>query len=292
VAALDSLLVRLCRSSSRVYANANFVAQSGGLRLPISRSLGLGLLQPIDQTFEALLRHLYSDGLRRDFVDVGANIGRILLTLNRVDSEIAYIGFEPSTRAADLAREVIELNGLGRSHAIVPIALSDRYGFAELRFGSPGDVSASLNLSVRPSSMYARGCVVPTAPGDPFLADRERIGVIKIDAEGAEPQVIRGLRNTIARCRPAIIMEVLPFTHLEDGTYSKSYFGELSEETRKSLVASRKAHIEVLESIAAQEIEYSFFRFRVNRLSPSSPWTTAKGDYDFVLIPKERSVLA
>ena len=47
--------------------------------------------------------------------------------------------------------------------------------------------------------------------GDDALASRGgELGVLKIDAEGAELDVLRGLAETIDRDRPLIICEVLP----------------------------------------------------------------------------------
>ena len=35
----------------------------------------------------------------------------------------------------------------------------------------------------------------------------DRVGLIKIDVEGAEHDVIRGAAQTIARCRPVVVVE-------------------------------------------------------------------------------------
>jgi hypothetical protein len=50
--------------------------------------------------------------------------------------------------------------------------------------------------------------------GDDYLSGLalERVDVIKIDAEGFETRVLRGLASTIQRHRPAVMLEVSQFT--------------------------------------------------------------------------------
>src|SRR5262249_28647560 len=55
------------------------------------------------------------------------------------------------------------------------------------------------------------------------------VSVIKIDVEGAELEVVRGLAHTISTCRPSIICEVLPTYSGADGrrTFREPRIGAL-----------------------------------------------------------------
>lgn len=50
------------------------------------------------------------------------------------------------------------------------------------------------------------------AAGDEALAavGDEPIGIVKIDVEGGELEVLRGLQGTLARHRPLVVCEILP----------------------------------------------------------------------------------
>jgi hypothetical protein len=57
---------------------------------------------------------------------------------------------------------------------------------------------------------------IPAVPADRVIDDRTP-GMIKIDVEGMEMQVLRSLKKTIARCAPRIFIEVDDENH-EDFT--------------------------------------------------------------------------
>jgi hypothetical protein len=57
---------------------------------------------------------------------------------------------------------------------------------------------------------------IPVVSLDDLVARGEleltRLDVVKMDIEGAEPSALFGMRRTIARCRPEIVMEINPET--------------------------------------------------------------------------------
>ena len=91
---------------------------------------------------------------------------------------------------------------------IHPVALGNSTGEALLRVpfglnGRPSKQGATLNERTR------HRCIeVPTSVCRLDDLDLGDIGFIKIDVEGLEAQVIDGARETIARCRPAMLIEI------------------------------------------------------------------------------------
>ncbi len=145
------------------------------------------------------------------FVDVGVNLGQTLLKLKAAGPEITYIGFEPNPRCYCYVKDVVALNQLQRC-TIYPFALGEKPAVVQLFQSSAADPSASLVEGFRPEDHYSSRQFATVFPGDMVLADsdHQEISIIKIDVEGAERDVLKGLTQTIERHRPFIICEVLP----------------------------------------------------------------------------------
>jgi FkbM family methyltransferase len=146
-------------------------------------------------------------------IDVGANVGLVTLLLAE---KIQYaLLFEPNALAAARARANLELNGL--RFEVHELALSDTTGTVE--FEDLGGVS-SRNRTVVGFSTLAPTCNVPCVRLDQFLADHPLpypISALKIDVEGHENSVLRGMMDCLRRHRPRVVMfEYLQRTNLRE----------------------------------------------------------------------------
>jgi FkbM family methyltransferase len=283
---INRLLHFAARKSWRCYQTLNFVVDSRGFRIPVSAGVGLELVDG-SLKVESVIRAVY--GFRQGtFVDIGANVGRALLAVASIDRSIPYLGFEPQLRAARYVQQLIRANQLQATHTIVPVALSDDTGLVTLLSDGETDVSATLNAEVRPPSMYSGRMTVCVCRGDDLLRDVDRIALIKIDAEGAEPRILEGLEQTIARHRPPILIEVLPYAHLENNSYDRSYFGELPEAERLRLVANRKQAGQTIAGIV-ERAGYRVFRVDGDGLRPASFTESTMAEPDFLLVSQEEA---
>lgn len=146
------------------------------------------------------------------FIDVGVNVGQTLMKVLSIDRQRAYVGFEPQIGCCHFVNQFLRLNGL-RNAMVLPIGLSDSNRILTLYSSGQYDVMASLtgNRDVtgehRPDATH-----VQTRIGDEVLAELgiSAISAIKIDVEGAELQVLSGLKGTLRTARPPVIFEVLP----------------------------------------------------------------------------------
>lgn len=152
------------------------------------------------------------------FIDVGANLGQTLLKVAAIDPGRRYLGFEPNPACVQTLRRLIADNGL---HAIlVPAALSDRATVSALSFfhDDEFDTTATLVESFRPGRVLQEHAVVAISWDDvPSSLVSEKIGIVKIDVEGSELEVIKGLRPVLGDARPLCIVEVLPNYGDRDG---------------------------------------------------------------------------
>ena len=147
----------------------------------------------------ALVRRYLHGGT---FVDVGANVG--LVTLLVADKIGHAVLFEPYPTALKRAQENLKMNGL--SFQVVPIALSDRIGTVE--FENSG--GSSCNRTVEGFATTMPTITVRRTTFDEFLRERATplppIDAVKIDVEGHENSVLRGMKEFLKHHRPKIVM--------------------------------------------------------------------------------------
>jgi len=151
-----------------------------------------------DFSLDALLG---TDGIA--YVDVGAYDGdtmRDLLAHVRVAKAIL---FEPdSVNFKSLQSAVVELQcqHADLSVACLPIALGSSHSYAS--FSGAGEAAC-----ISPGQQSAESTLVCVAPFDD-LFPAERVDFIKIDAEGADLDVLLGMRKAIRRSRPVMAISL------------------------------------------------------------------------------------
>lgn len=152
------------------------------------------------------------------FVDVGANIGYYSLCAARLvgDSGRVY-AIEASPSIYDRLCQHIELNGLPNV-APVHCAVWDSEGELDIFLGPRKNEG---NTSLHPSPNRVRESKVRAAPLSVLLDDGDlgRVKMVKIDVEGAETQVIRGIVSCLDRMPEDVmfLMEVTKALMVEQG---------------------------------------------------------------------------
>ncbi len=138
-------------------------------------------------------------------LDVGANVGDWSLAALRHLPEATVHAFEIApTTAADLARNTAEAGG---RFVLNRVGLSDHEGEIEI-FRSPESSTATSTLrhalAVGEAEHGIRTVLTETArvtTGDAYLRAQgiDRVDLLKIDVEGAEPAVLAGFAGAFAR---------------------------------------------------------------------------------------------
>ncbi len=142
------------------------------------------------------------------FIDVGVNVGQTFARVLAVEKDRQYLGFEPQLSCCFNVDHFIRINRIANA-SVIPIALSDSNALKP--FFTNGQTDECASLIDDPSSVHEVS-LVQCRVGDEVLDELgiNAIAAIKIDVEGAEIHVIRGLRDTLRRLRPPVIFEVLP----------------------------------------------------------------------------------
>jgi FkbM family methyltransferase len=164
-------------------------------------------------TWKAALISLTLKERRGAFIDVGANLGQTLLDLLEVAPSRRYLGVEPNDACAAFLATKIVRRRLSNC-TVVQIGLSSVSEQRDL-LRLPGltfDTSATMLKDLRPLRR-ARSQPVTCRTLDSLVGSvaalKEGVAAVKIDVEGSELEVIRGMSRTIRDFRPPIICEVL-----------------------------------------------------------------------------------
>lgn len=136
-------------------------------------------------------------------IDAGANKGVWSEVLRRRCKTVH--AFEPNPKIFRILAR-----GAGSGVEVHKVALSDRTGIAELRVprnqgGNYSNQGASLSTIKVGDGAYG-SVMIDARRLDDYGFDT--VGFIKIDVEGFELAVLAGAANTLARCRPNLVVEI------------------------------------------------------------------------------------
>jgi FkbM family methyltransferase len=145
-------------------------------------------------------------------VDVGAHIGFFTMHMAAAVGPAGRVhAFEPFDANADLLERSIAENGFGDRVVFRRAAAGLASGTATLTF--PRETLNSggaylLRAGTAPLTGNLTSQVEVVALDDAGL--RRPVRLIKMDVEGAEPQVVRGARRLLREDRPIIVSEIHP----------------------------------------------------------------------------------
>ena len=144
------------------------------------------------------------------FIDIGAHVGYFtLLAANKVGDSGKVLAVEPNPFAlkdlqqhverSDLKNVVIEHSACGESNGVVNLFLHTE---SNTSMASLSNSNASGGSSVE----------VPCQPLDQLFEKHalKKADLIKVDVEGAELSVLRGMRNVMLEFSPMIVLELEP----------------------------------------------------------------------------------
>jgi FkbM family methyltransferase len=208
------------------------VSVAGGSRLRVSTSDQIGRVLAVSGVWEPNVTAAFSRALRPGdvCVDIGAHIGYFTLLASRLVGPSGHVyAFEPSPTNYEALRANLSRNGVSNVTTL-RVALGESTERALLR-EAPGTNTGRATLrDVRPNRapLAAEGVMVDVHPAADVIPvdDLSRIRVIKIDVEGYEVEVMRGLDPVFALGQPlALFVEFNPLW--SDDSDAVRYLDEL-----------------------------------------------------------------
>jgi FkbM family methyltransferase len=157
----------------------------------------------------------------RGFLDAGAYAGLYTLLACQANPRLHAVAVEPNLVATRMLRRNLDVNRFGPRVHVVGKALSQAPGRARLTV--PERITtATLRAGADAPGRSTVDVEVTTA--DLAVGDRP-IDLVKIDVEGLEPEVLRGMSRTLATHRPIVIAECLDRPALERLRSTAAEFG-------------------------------------------------------------------
>lgn len=245
-------------------------------RIPVIKNIGWSNIFENETWMSELLEVLLpvNQGI---FVDVGVNIGQTLLKLKSIDQSREYFGFEVNPSCIAYLKELIKVNSFHNIN-LMPFGLADKTGVTRLQYyyNNEVDVTASIIQDYRPDDRVVKSeYVISSRMDDLEVFSQNKIGIIKVDVEGAELEVISGAKQTISDHRPVLIIEILP-------AYSEENMNRINRQSQ-------------IESIF-KDLGYNFFRIKkdnANHFKGLIGIDTFQVDgkisqCDYLLVPEEK----
>ena len=155
------------------------------------------------------------------FLDVGANIGLFsILAASKYQAQA--IAFEPSAREAERLTRNARTNGVKVN--LHRIALGDQDGTAALLVRQSAQ---HMTNRIVPKKQCSEATACPMKRLDSVLSpeDLARTRVVKIDVEGYEMNVLRGMSEAMTHLNAAtFVVEVTPLWLRENGTSEQELY--------------------------------------------------------------------
>ncbi|MCU0397128.1 MAG: FkbM family methyltransferase [Cyclobacteriaceae bacterium] len=150
-------------------------------------------LKGVKNTLDSLAKNYFLDKIKFEqhnvFVDCGANVGELGIWLKQKYHELIYIGFEPSSSEF----KALSQNLSGNSLYNLALWSSNE----SLKFYLSIDTADS--SLIQPSD-YTDIISISAVRLDTVISNVNRIKVLKVEAEGAEPEVLEGAYSLIDIC--------------------------------------------------------------------------------------------
>ena len=229
--------------------------------IPILNEIGFDNLPVLELWMCELMKFTLASN-RGFFMDIGANVGQTLIKLRAVDSERPYVGFEPNPECVHYIDRLVKINGF-KNIDLIPVGLYDRNSILTLKLysESSADQGASLIENFRDGKIFQKINVPVFEYGDiESIRNMGNIAMIKIDVEGAELEVLTGLKKKIMEYHPVVLVEILPAYSKEtvDRVERQNKIAALLKEIGYEILRIHKNEskkiVERLEKLAAFDI--------------------------------------
>ena len=149
-----------------------------------------------------LLKNIIKEGMV--IVDIGANIGYFALIESRLAGTTGkIIAVEPFPDSFNLLKQNMELSAVP-NYFVKNLAISDINGTSTMYSFDMANWNSLFHLN----RQYSTSIEVQTSTLDNLVENESKVDIIRMDIEGYECVVIDGMKNTLIKHRPLLIVEL------------------------------------------------------------------------------------
>lgn len=164
-------------------------------------------------------------------IDIGAHLGIFSVILARlVGPQGKVYSFEPTPFTYQVLKKTIRINKLEKIVKAEQYAVSENNGETTFYVHDTSEIS-NANTSVAHNDTGVKPIRVTTISLDSLLNnnDLKNLSFIKIDAEGAELEILKGAEEVIAKYKPYITLEVHPNNFADAAETQRNIYGFLTD---------------------------------------------------------------
>ena len=144
------------------------------------------------------------------FIDIGANIGYFTFMAASLVGPHGYVhAFEPHPANCELMQMSLETNSF-TNVTVYQYAVAEKRRTCQLEVSGSSSIGRVVDSYQPADTDVNLEHLVEAVPLDEILAENDRIDVIKMDIEGAEPRAWRGMVKIVREFRPVVLLEFSP----------------------------------------------------------------------------------
>jgi len=199
--------------SNNVNSNESMITINGCKMFMIPNDPGISTELSIFKSHEPINTQIISRLLKKGMtcLDIGGNIGYyVLLERQLVGDEGRIIAFEPSPQNYSYLKKNIQLQNV-KNISAYNFACGDKDGNATFFINKKSNGCKVIAEGViPPDSSLGTLSEVPIRILDPFIEELklDHVDFIRMDAEGYELHIFKGLKKTLEKFRPIISIEL------------------------------------------------------------------------------------
>lgn len=184
-------------------------------------------------------------------VDAGANMGEYSLFAAKRLTQGRVLAFEPLPKMLNLLNENIRLNNFSTIR-VFPYGLSDREGV--LPFHELDEQNGNEGLSTfYPGTKKVKDVI--EAPLKSFDAEFEsyevdRIDFVKLDIEGGELSALRGMKKSLEKFNPLVLVEINEATYAAAGYQTRDIYDFFASISYRPYEISKTGNLKPAEHIS------------------------------------------